>query len=249
MHNYNLGFISNEDIYQYVKDTVEAYRREKITLDLFNKNIVDPIKLTFDTKVYNKSIRQVIEDECFRQIDKSNTNKIGYFHQNIFKFAGNGWKVPKKGFDIENDELHIYAELKNKHNTMNSSSSQKIYMRMQSKLLEDDQATCYLVETIAKKSQNINWKISLENKTCSHNKIRRISIDQFYSLVFGDETAFYKLCIKLPLIIEDVIRDDKEFDLQNTVYTELTKIHSDSLTALYLLAFKTYEGFDQLSHE
>lgn len=249
MHNYNLGFISDADIYQHVKETVEAYRREKITLELFNKNIVDPIKITFDTKVYNKSIRQAIEDECFRQIDKSNTNKIDYFHQNIFKFAGNGWKVPKKGFDIENDDLHIYAELKNKHNTMNSSSSQKIYMRMQSKLLEDDQATCYLVETIARKSQNINWKISLENKTCSHNKIRRISIDQFYSLVFGDKTAFYKLCIKLPTIIEDVIRDDKEFDLQNTVYEELTKNHPDSLLALYLLAFKTYEGFDQLLHE
>lgn len=28
MGRYNLGFISDEDIYQHVKTTVEAYRRE-----------------------------------------------------------------------------------------------------------------------------------------------------------------------------------------------------------------------------
>ena len=121
---YNLGFISDDDIYEHVKRTVESYRRD-ITLLQFNENIVDPIKLTFDSKVYGKSIREAIEDECFRQIDKSNTNKIGYFHQYLFHYAGNGWVVPKEGFDVENPDLHIFVELKNKHNTMNSASSQK----------------------------------------------------------------------------------------------------------------------------
>jgi len=44
----------------------------------------------------------------------------------------------------------IYVEMKNKHNTMNSSSSQKIYMRMQNKILENPKAVCMLVEVIAK---------------------------------------------------------------------------------------------------
>lgn len=150
MRDYHLGFISNQDIYSHVRQTVESYRRE-ITLDQFNENIVDPIKLTFDSKVYGKTLRQTIEDECFRQIDKSNSNRIGYFHQNLFRYAGNGWVVPKEGFDVENERLHIYVELKNKHNTMNSASSQKTYMKMQAKLLDDDKATCYLVEAISKK--------------------------------------------------------------------------------------------------
>jgi hypothetical protein len=206
---------------------------------------VDPIKLTFDAKVYGKSIRQTIEDECFRQIDKSNTNRIGYFHQNLFKYAGNGWIVPNEGFDVENETLHIYVEMKNKHNTMNAASSQKTYMKMQSKLLEDDKATCYLVEAIAKRSRDENWKITIDKKTCSHNKIRRMSMDKFYELVFGDKLAYFKLCKALPLIIEDVVRDDRELSLHNTVYEELSKEHSDLMTALYLLAFSTYEGFDQ----
>lgn len=244
-HTYNLGFISDEDLYEHVRQTVESYRRE-ITLKQFNENIVDPIKLTFDSKVYGKTIRQAIEDECFRQIDKSNSNRIGYFHQNLFRYAGNGWIVPKQGFDVENDTLHIYAELKNKHNTMNSASSQKTYMKMQAKLLDDDRAVCYLVEAIAAKSRDDAWSITLDSKRRSHNKIRRISMDRFYELVFGDKDAFYKLCMVLPTVIEDVIRENRQLSLTNSVYEELTAEHADLLSALYLMAFSTYEGFENL---
>lgn len=247
MKSYNLGFISDEAIYLHVKKTVESYRRE-ITLNQFNENIVDPIKLTFDSKVYGKTIGQAIADECFRQIDKSNTNRIGYFHQNIFNYAGNGWIVPKEGFDVENHDLHLFVELKNKHNTMNAASSQKTYMKMQAKLLDDDKATCYLVEAISKRSKDEAWKITLDKSPRCHNRIRRMSMDKFYGLVFGDSKAFYKLCVALPTIIEDVLENNYELTLKNTVYEELTKEHSDLLTALYMLAFSTYEGFEDFTN-
>ena len=124
MKKYNLGFISDTDVFQHVKDTVEKYRFV-IDLKTFNKNIVDPIKMTFDAKVYGKSIEDVVEAEVLRQLDKSNTNHIGYFHQNIFNFIGNGWSVPKQGFDVVHLDHKVYAEIENKHNTMNSASSQK----------------------------------------------------------------------------------------------------------------------------
>lgn len=206
MRDYNLGFISNEEIYNHVKNTVESYRRE-ITLSQFNENIIDPIKLTFDAKVYGKTIQQAIEDECFRQIDKSNTNIIGYFHQNLFKHAGNGWVVPDTGFDVENDSKHIYVEMKNKHNTMNSASSRKTYIKMQGKLLEDNKATCYFVDELSKVSYDIPWKISADGVTIEHRKIRIMSIDKLYELIFGDSKAYLKLCHILPLIIENILQD------------------------------------------
>lgn len=243
MHNYNLGFISNHDIFQHVKDTVELYR---VSIDLkeFNANIIDPIKLTFDSKIYGKSLKEVIETECLRQIDKSNQNHIGYFHQNLFKYAP-GWSVPPEGFDVVNEEQHIFAELKNKHNTMNSRAAHAVYMFMQDKLLHDDKATCMLVEVIAKKSQNIKW-------TCdgfSHERIRRVSIDRFYEIVFHDKDAFCKLCEALPLILTDVLRDVDMGTIHNTVYQQLDEISPNLLKSLYLLAFKTYEGFDHLHFE
>lgn len=240
--NYNLGFISDEHIFKHVKQTVEMYRTS-IDLKEFNKNIVDPIKLTFDSKIYGKSLEAIIEAECIRQIDKANTNHIGYFHQNIFKYAGNGWDVPATGFDVVNNNLHVYAELKNKHNTMNSASGQKTYMKMQNQLLLDDKATCMLVEVIARKSQNEKWIASVDGRTYSHDRIRRVSIDKFYELVFGDALAFAKLCKALPLILDDVLAQKSQNSIENTVYNELKKLSPDIFKSLYLLAFGTYEGF------
>ena len=245
MRNYNLGFISDENIYAHVQDTVRLYRRS-IDLSEFNANIADPIKLTFDAKVYKKTIEQVISEECFRQIDKSNTNRIGYFHQQLFNYAGDEWIVPKAGFDVENHSKHIFVEMKNKHNTMNSASSQKTYMKMQNKLLEDDQATCYLVEVISTRSKDEPWKVSIDGRPFQHNRIRRMSMDRFYELVFGDKTAFYRLCVALPDIVEDVVADNKELFFRNSVYEELMTFNPDVLKSLYLLAFSTYEGFDTL---
>ncbi len=113
---------------------------------------------------------------------------------------------------------------------------------MQGKILEDDKATCMLVEIIAKKSQNIKWNIKVDGNSRSHNKIRRVSIDKFYEIVFGQKDAFFKLCKVLPDILDDVIAEDESAKLKNTVYDELDK--KDFYKSLYLLAFQTYEGFE-----
>lgn len=242
MRQYNLGFISDNDIFQHVKNTVEQYRIA-IDLEEFNQNLVDPIKLTFDSKVYGKSLEDIIESEAIRQIDKSNTNQIGYFHQKLFNYARRGWIVPSTGFDVINEDKHIFVELKNKHNTMNSASSQKTYMKMQSQILADDQAVCMLVEVIARQSQNIKWKITVDGKQFSHDRIRRVSIDKFYETVFEDQFAFMKLCKALPIILDDVVSETHTGYIQNSVFAELDAVSTDIFKSLYLLAFQTYEGF------
>ena len=194
---------------------------------------------------------QTIESECIRQIDKTNYNRIGYFHQYLFKFAGNGWEVPangdKGGFDVLNDERCIYAEVKNKHNTMNSASTSATYMKMLDKVMRSgNKATCYLVEAIARQSQDIVWEATVTQNGYKEKynwpSIHRISIDKFYEIVFGKKDAFFRLCKALPDILDDVIEEDASAKLKNTVYDELNK--TDFYKSLYLLAFKTYEGFE-----
>lgn len=250
---YNLGFITDDEIFNHVRDTVEKYRR-KISLGDFNKNLIDPIKMTFDTKIYGQSIEETITAECIRQIDKTNNNQIGYFHQNLFLYANRGWVVPdngaRGGFDIINEGRHLFAEMKNKHNTLNSSSATALYMKMQNKILKDDQAICYLVEIIAPSSQDASWVITMNKERFSHERIRRISVDKFYELVFDDRFAFCKLCKALPAILDDVIASDRAIALRNTVLDDLVvSMHEsesgDLYKQLYLLAFHNYEGFDQ----
>ena len=244
---YGLGFISDQDLFNHTKETIEKYRFQ-INLTEFNKNLIDPVKLTFDSKVYNKSIQEVINGEVVRQLDKSNTNQIGCFHQNIFNYiGGKQWQVPEVGYDVENIDQHYFVEMKNKHNTMNSSSSQKTYIKMQDTILRNSKATCALVEVIAKNSQNSIWNISLDGEPFSNDNIRRVSIDKFYAMVTGKSTAFKDLCEVLPQVIEDVVNEIKLKDELNTVFTELKKISPNLLKSLYLLSFEKYEGFDEFN--
>ena len=217
-----------------------------IDLHSFNSNIIDPIKLTFDSKVYRKTIEEVIENELVRQRDKTNTNAIGYFHQNLFKYINN-CEVPNVGFDVIYTRLNgsrVYVEMKNKHNTMNSSAAQKTFLKMTTQILNDDNCDCYLVEIIAKRSQNIVWNVSLDYERVSNEHIKRVSIDKFYEEVTGDKDAFYKICKQLPIIIDEIISENNEFVVENdTVISELRSTNPDILKSLYMLAFSTYEGF------
>ena len=244
MEKYNLNFISDTDLFNHVFDTVNAYSFE-MDLKKFNNNLIDPIKLTFDSIVYDQSYNKTIENEVLRQLDKTNSNLIGYFHQNIFKYFSDDWKVPKQGYDIENLKENILVEMKNKHNTMNSSSSAKTYMKMQGRIIADSTTKCLLVEIIAKHSQDIPWVVTLDGeKQTPIENIRRVSIDKFYEIVTKDKLAFQKLCTVLPIVIKDVVDSIKTRNKKNTVFSELSELSSDLLTSIYLLSFNKYEGFN-----
>lgn len=253
---YNLKFIKQTDFEEHVENTLNQYSRtlESINLQKFNSNIIDPIKLLFDKNVMKESFEELINMEIYRQRDKTNTNAIGYFHQNMFKYIKN-CTVPDSGWDIiykdsVSNQIY-YIEMKNKHNTMNSSSSSKTYMRMQNHLLtspDKGSSICGLVEIIAKQSQDIPWVITLDGKRQNPNeRLRRISIDKFYQIVTGEEYAFRDICIQLPKTIDKIIENRKNLQIkEDTVIEELEKMGTDKLISLYKLAFETYEGFDLL---
>ncbi len=273
--SWELSFISEKDFTNHVKDTIDKYGEKLESFDIvrFNKNIVDPIKMIFDKTVYQTSWDEIVGNEIFRQRDKSNNNDIGYFHQRIFQYINNchvpdngtegGWdvifQVPEGITLPEGDIVHtVYVEMKNKHNTMNSAAAGKTYIKMQSQLLDDDDCACFLVEAIAKKSQNIKWSTTVDGKSVSHKKIRRVSLDQFYALVTGQEDAFYKMCMVLPKVIEKVVNEGGE-DVKvphDSVMSELRKIAKEMNTddenlamalAVYLLGFSTYNGFSKVA--
>ena len=253
-----LKFISDEDFKNHVAETINYYGENLQTFDLkkFNNNIVDPIKLIFDKNIYGSSWQEIIKSELFRQRDKSNTNSIGYFHQNIFRYIKNctvpphGWDIVfKKSSGIEISDCGnvktVYVEMKNKHNTMDSAASAKTYMKMQGQLLSEKDCACFLVEVIAKKSQNIAWVVSLDGQRQTHKFIRRVSIDEFYKIVTGEDDAFYQMCMILPSIIEEVVNNATAFNIpKDTVFDELkNKTKSSFELALYMLAFESYIGF------
>lgn len=267
---WSLNFITEKDFETHVKATIEKYGEKLDSFDLkrFNKNLIDPVKLIFDKTVYRSTWEEIVSNEIFRQRDKSNNNDIGYFHQRIFQYIDNcevppngesgGWDViyrNPKGIEISDagKVSTVYVEMKNKHNTMNSASAGKTFIKMQNQLLNDDDCACFLVEAIAQRSQNIKWETTVDKKKVGHKLIRRVSMDQFYELVTGEEDAFYKMCMVLPEVIEKVVNtmDDVRVP-EDTVMSELREWaqHLDGATedlsiamAVYMLGFSGYNGF------
>lgn len=246
---YNLKFITEEDFERQVLETIKSYQTVLKSIDLkqFNSNIIDPVKLVFDKHVLDLQYAEIIELEIQRQRDKSNSNSIGYFHQNMFGCIKN-CEIPKEGWDVifRGQDTTYYIEMKNKHNTMNSSSSAKTFMKMQQQLLADRDCICALVEVIAKESQNIPWQITIDKiKQPIVDNIRRISIDRFYELVTGDKEAFSKICKQLPITINNILKKNPSCRVQkDTVLEELSSIDKDLEKALFKIAFQTYLGFE-----
>ena len=267
---WNIDFISQDDFKAHVQNTIKKYGEKLQSFDLqrFNKNIIDPVKLIFDKIVYRATWEEIISNEIFRQRDKSNNNDIGYFHQRIFQYINNchvpdngkegGWDVIYQNdngilLPDGNSVNTVYVEMKNKHNTMNSASAGKTFIKMQHQLLKDDDCACFLVEAIAQRSQNIKWETTVDKVKVSHRLIRRVSIDQFYALVTGQHDAFYQICMALPKVIQQVIDGEGAVLSPNdTVMAELRtaaekqKIDNDDLAiamAVYMLGFGSYNGF------
>jgi len=202
MKSYNLGFISDKDIFNHVKETVLRYSAN-IDLAAFNKNIIDPIKLTFDAKVYGRTIEEVVASECMRQMDKSNNNHIGYFHQNLFRYAGNGWTVPKEGFDVVNEERHIYALLNDDVSKMKTAIKNKVVMKFMNQLMKDEKAICMIVDLANYSYVEKSWSIDGKDGYFD-DKFRYISINGFYEVVFGKTNAYKQIVDVLPVILSDI---------------------------------------------
>lgn len=268
--SWSLSFITEQEFTDHVRATIQKYgdKLESFDLKRFNKNIVDPVKLIFDKIVYRSTWEETVSNEIFRQRDKSNNNDIGYFHQRIFQYIANchvpqngeegGWDViysdPAGIILPDGSVVHtVYVEMKNKHNTMNSSASGKTFMKMQNQLLRDDDCACFLVEAIAKKSQNIKWETSVDGQKMGHRLIRRVSLDQFYATVTGQEDAFWQMCMVLPGIIQKVVDNEGSNLVPNdTVMNEILAIADENnienkdlaiAMAIYMLGFANYTGF------
>jgi len=242
---WNLDFISKEDYENHVTKTIEKYIKviNDISFKEFNKNIVDPIKFTFDIFLSGINDHELIKFEINRQIDKKISNLIGYFHQNLFKYINN-CIVPKKGWDIKftkNKKSIIFIEMKNKFNTMNASSKSALLRKMKAKILENKYNKCYLVEIVSWKSGKTNWG---KNK-----RIARITIDRLLFEITGHKNAFENICNNLPNAIKNIMKSmnikksRNKKQKVNEIISKLKERNGDFSSSLFKLAFENYLGY------
>jgi hypothetical protein len=254
MSNKYVNFISDEHLLNCIDNLHQAYLRAKnnITKKSFYANKVDTIKLTFDAKFNGMDEEDLIQSEILRQIDKSINNSIGTFHEQVLGGI-TGYEVGNlSGFDIKAVDNSLFADIKNKHNTMNSSSAEALFQKLARYADDYKKAKCYWVQILAKNSFNELWKGEINGKEYSHSRVYKISGDQFYSLLSGQNDALYQLYKSLPKAINDYLKLIEKDDTiqQNSALNEISsEIEMTKRSVLDQITFENYSyylGFDTL---
>mgnify|MGYP001058633198 CR=1 FL=1 len=249
-----VSFISDEDLLRCIRELHQSYERCKrnSTVDKFYSNKVDPIKFQFDMAFNDIDEESYIKSEIARQDDKTISNAIGVFQQSLLGcIDGINDLGVGNGCDISNVAGTIFAEVKNKHNTMNSSSAEATFQKLQAVADSHPNATCYLVQIIAKNSIDELWEGSFNHKYYSHPRVRIISGDRFYALLTGISDAFHQLCEAIPRATQNYLNSIATSSATRTanvsVYSQLDinaqRYNRTLLEQIMADNFSTYIGF------
>lgn len=252
--NKYVSFVSDEHLLKCISNLHNSYlsAKREFTKRKFYNNKVDIFKLTFDSKFNELSEEELIKLEMSRQIDKSVNNAIGTFHEEVLGGVDGFGSGRFLGYDLKANDDSLFAEIKNKHNTMNSSSAESAFQKLARFADDNRNSTCYLVQILAKKSFCKKWEAIINGKEYSHSRVFIISGDQFYSLVTGNINALYNLYKSLPQAVNDFLGSISAEKLnENNILSEITKsAQENNRTIIDEITFENficYSGFNKLN--
>lgn len=208
-----LSFINDQKLENIVREVIQKGQDAQLKTN-FCKNVIDPFSILFELSSFSISPKQWLENEKIRQAQKTLSNHIGSFHQNILG-AIDGWSVLNTGgiVDVISLDRKIIAEVKNKHNTVKGSDKSGMYYRLEDLVMRKGHTyknyTAYYVEIIPNKPMKYDVCFtpsdSRTGAKCPINPlIRKIDGYSFYALATGVEDALYQLFSVIPRVIEKV---------------------------------------------
>ncbi|MFO0862566.1 MAG: Eco47II family restriction endonuclease [Candidatus Saccharibacteria bacterium] len=207
--NQLLPFITDELLNKYTKEVLDkAHTAEADAEAKLYSNVIDPFSAVFAATLHDMTLEEWLVQEKSRQIQKTLENALGDFHQKVLGSMP-GWENAGKGgsYDIKNETKKIIAEIKNKHNTMNSSSAEAVYQKLAGHLrFSEKDFTAYLVFIIPKPSARYDKEWSPNQRTMTlRDDIRKIDGASFYDLASGNENALKMLYDVLPSVISNIM--------------------------------------------
>jgi hypothetical protein len=176
---------------------------------------------------FNINSENWVKNETMRQAQKSLSNHIGNFHQQLLG-SFNGWESLPTGeiIDVLCVEKKIIAEIKNKHNTIKGSNKSDLYYALDDLIMKKKQQykdyTVYYVEVIPEKPVRYNKPFTPSDSSkgvkCPINdKIRVIDGYSFYALASGVENALEQILQVLPIVISK-LKPEYKFDNLDLVF-------------------------------
>ena len=208
-----LPYISDADLTREVKQLLNvAQDGVARAIASAGRNKLDPFSALFEMAGFGISHAEWQSAEQTRQAQKTLSNEIGQFHQNILGCVP-GWQNLYKGsvVDLVNPTRKLIAEVKNKYNTVKGSDKISIYDTLDravaTKGHEHFGFTAYYVEIIpsSKKGYDKPFTPSDNKKGDTRKENERIRVidgRSFYALATGHQNALEALHQVLPTVIE-----------------------------------------------
>ena len=195
-----LQWISEEKLDNAINTLLKSARKASKNAEINQKkNVVDPFYSLLITNTFkiNQEL-ELLKLQEKRSALQGMSNAIGYFHQNVLSSV-DGWQNHDSGYDLENPEKKILAEIKNKHNTMNSPNKKKVVGDLETHLQGKKGSWKGYLVIILPKNPKI-YKTLLE-KLGNNKELYEIDGMSFYEMVTGDKNAlndlFDVLCDRL----------------------------------------------------
>ena len=216
--NRYVTFVSDEIFLEEVEKVVDAYATDedlsKTPWEVLSNSseTIDQFKTLFDIYSNRFNLNDWKNFEIPRQHDKKASNRIGDFHQNLLGRV-DGWvnlgRGHPTGMDLKKEDDTIWMELKNKYNTMNSSSLRDTRFKCEELAEIYPNAKIYWAYIVSQNYESFDktWVYRDNKENVVHevnDNIRNIAGKDVYTLVTGDETAFEQLFDALPKAINDI---------------------------------------------
>lgn len=215
VRNKYVDFVSDEHFLECVRHVCDAYPSPSSAIDMkrLSRNGIDPIKMIFDMLSGRIDFKKWLQSEKVRQEDKTINNKIGEFHQMLLGGV-KGWTDLGIGddshLDLRKNDGTIVIEIKNKHNTMNSSSTAKCREKLESSVNSNPRTTAYWAFIVSKNGSS--GEAVWEYKGRINPRIKKIWGTNVYELVTGDPKALENTWKALESAIHDVLKDSSNIN-------------------------------------
>jgi DNA (cytosine-5)-methyltransferase 1 len=183
---------------QMLEELIKKFYMTK-TINIYESKVdrkrtkIDEIKKESDKIAYNFTDEEWEKFDTERLKDKQINNKIGELHEYLLRNANDFCKSndiePELKLDIMKKDKTILLEIKNKHNTMNSSSKNDTINKLKKAKEKYPNAICAI--GIVNGSNHIK-------KICEKPEIYEYSGEKLFDLVFNDKNYYNNVldCIK-----------------------------------------------------
>lgn len=177
---------------------IEALNNKDVFGSKLFSNSIDPFAMKFGMSLYGDE--KWLEMEINRQLYKTFEQRIGEFHQ-LLLGSVDGWHDLGVGdqsqVDLKKEDNSIFIELKNKHNTCNSSSLAKVEEKLITVLNNYPEAKGYwafIVPGVKTKFNTELWKKGRgKSAKVKHGRLYKTWGSDVYKLVTGDGENLFRV--------------------------------------------------------